>query len=523
MRFSTSKIPFEILIYMFRGGIRHNLFAFYQKTLYLCAIKKTQFTMSTIIGRKRETEELMRIYHRQQAQLVAVYGRRRVGKTFLIRELFKDQFAFYHTGLSPIELVDKNLLSAQLAAFNSTLVRYGSHEEGSPKDWLEAFDRLIRLLSSRPKDKRMVVFIDEMPWMDTQRSGFITAFEHFWNGWGAGQDNLMLIACGSATSWIQDNLINSYGGLYDRVNTEIQLNPFTLKETEELLRMQDVTLSRYDILQLYMTIGGIPMYLSYVQPGLSLAQIIDQLYFDRKAKLKDEFSRLFGSIFRNPERYMSVIRMLSKRHSGYSREEIAQGTGLPTGKEFSKMLHALEASDFIEQYKPFENDKRHLLYRLIDPFCLFFLSQVEGKNREENYWQNNENRPTINTWRGYAFEDACLRHVKQIKLALGVAGVASDNSAWTMQGMEGQKGMQIDLIIERSDRVVNLCEMKFTNTNYEVKSDYEQTLRQRLNWMTDNISRRHNVQLTLVTTYGLKHGIHSGVFQKVVTMDCLFE
>lgn len=478
--------------------------------------------MSTIVGRKQEIEELLRIYNRKRAQLVAVYGRRRVGKTYLIRELFKDQFAFYHTGLSPIELEGKNLLAAQLSTFNSTLVRYGSHDEQPPKDWLEAFDRLIRLLSKQPKDQRMVVFIDEMPWMDTLRSGFVTAFEHFWNGWGAGQENLMLIVCGSATSWIQDNLINSYGGLYDRVNAEIQLNPFTLSETEELLRMQDVSLSRYDILQLYMAVGGIPMYLSYVQPGFSLAQIIDQFFFVRKAKLKEEFSRLFGSIFKSPERYMSVIRLLAKRHAGYSRDEIAHATGISVGKEFSKMLHALEASDFIEQYQPFENDRRHLLYRLVDPFCLFYLSQVEGRNREENYWQNNENRSAINTWRGLAFEDACLRHVSQIKQALGIAGVASENSAWTLRGIDDQKGMQIDLIINRSDRVVNLCEMKFVNTDYEVKADYEQKLRQRQNWITEQVSRRHNVQMTLVTTYGLKHGIHSGVFQKMVTMDDLF-
>lgn len=220
---------------------------------------------------------------------------------------------------------------------------------------------------------------------------------------------------------------------------------------------------------------------------------------------------------------MLIIRLLAKRHAGYSREDIAKETGISVGKEFTQLLHALEASDFIQQYKPFENDKRHLLYRLIDPFCMFYLSQVEGKNREEDYWQSNENRPAINVWRGHAFEDACLRHVGQIKQALGVAGVASDNSAWTLQGMEVQKGMQIDLIIDRSDRVVNLCEMKFTNTPFEVKADYEQILRQRQNWISDHISRRQNVQMTLVSTYGLKQGIHSGVFQKVVTMDSLFE
>lgn len=478
--------------------------------------------MSTIIGRKKEIEELMTIYRKKQAQLVAVYGRRRVGKTYLIRELFKDKFAFYHTGVSPLELEGTNLLEAQLTTFHSSLQLYGAQYKSKPKDWIEAFDRLRDLLIEKGKNERAVVFIDEMPWMDTPRSGFITAFEHFWNGWASGQDNLMLIVCGSATSWIQDNLINSYGGLYDRVHAEIQLSPFTLHETEELLKLQEVTLSRYDILQLYMAVGGIPMYLSYVQPGYSLAQTIDNLYYNKRAKLKEEFERLFDSIFKNPTHYKTIIRLLAKRQSGYSREEISEKSGVPSGKSLTMILRALEASDFIEYYKPFENSRRQMMYRLVDPFCLFYLDQVEGRHRGENYWRDNEHHASLSTWRGRAFENACLRHTGQIKTAMGVGGVSSEDSPWTLQGQEGQKGMQIDLIINRSDRVVNLCEMKFVNTEFEVKKDYEETLRRRINWMTEHVSSRHNVQMTLVTTYGLKYGLHSGIFQRVVTLESLF-
>lgn len=479
--------------------------------------------MSDIIGRKQQIEELMSLFRKKQSQLVAVYGRRRVGKTYLVRELFKEHFAFYHTGISPLELEGTNLLEAQLEAFHSSLIRYGAEPAPRPKKWMEAFDCLTALLEKQDKNKRMVVFIDEMPWMDTPRSGFVTAFEHFWNGWGAGQDNLMLIVCGSATSWIQDNLVNSYGGLYDRVNSEIQLSPFTLHETEQLLKSLEVTLTRYDILQLYMAVGGIPMYLSYVQPGLSLAQIIDNLYFDRKAKLKDEFERLFNSLFRSSGPYKAIIRLLASRQSGYSREEIAEKTGIVAGKSLSQVLHALEASDFIERYKPFENNKRNQLYRLIDPFCLFYLDQVEGRGRGAHFWRDNENHPSLNPWRGRAFENACLSHVELVKAALGVSGVCSENAAWTMRGMDGQKGMQIDLIISRSDRVINLCEMKFVNTEFEVKNDYEMKLRERLQWMIDHVSRTHNVQMTLVTTFGLKYGLHSGVFQRTVTLESLFE
>lgn len=464
----------------------------------------------------------MRIYRRNGAQFVAIYGRRRVGKTFLVRELFKDEFAFYHTGVSPVELSGENLLAAQLSAFSSSLRRYGSAHGSHPSNWMEAFDLLIDLLASEPQDKRQVVFIDEMPWMDTPRSGFITAFEHFWNGWAAGQDNLMLIVCGSASSWISDNLINSYGGLYDRVTCEIQLSPFTLAEAESLLRAQDVTMSRYDIVQLYMAVGGIPMYLSYVNAGQSLAQTIDQLFFARKAKLKDEFDRLFNSIFNKPEKYRRVVTLLAGRQKGYARDEIIRLLSIDSGSSLSQLLKTLEACDFIEHYRPFENNRRQMMYRLTDPFCLFFLANVHGRSRSETYWRDNENLPSLSAWRGRAFENLCLGHLAQIKRALGIEGVACEAAAWTMRGTEDESGMQIDLILDRNDRVVNLCEMKFVNTSFTVDAKYEQVLRRRINWMSDHVGKRKNVQMTLVTTYGLTHGLHSGVFQSTVTMDDLF-
>ena len=479
--------------------------------------------MAEIIGRKAEQAELLRIFNRRQAQLVAVYGRRRVGKTFLVRELLKEHFVFYHTGISPLELEGRNLLDAQLTAFASTLAYSGASVSGRPKNWTEAFQWLRNFLVEQDPQKRMVVFIDEMPWMDTPRSGFISAFEHFWNGWGAGQDNLMMIVCGSATSWIEDNLINGYGGLYDRTSAEIRLSPFTLKETEQMLLSQGVTLSRYDIAQAYMAVGGIPYYLSYFQPGKSLAQIIDNLFFERKAKLQNEFERLFNSIFTSPERFKTIVRLLAKRHIGYSRDEISKSTGIPTGKDLSKTLKTLEASDFIIKYKPFENDGKHLAYRLVDHFCLFYLRFVDGASRSADYWQRHENAPGINSWRGIAFEEVCLSHLPQLKSALGISGVGVDASPRTLRGVEEQEGMQIDLIFERQDRVVNLCEMKFSVGEYDVDKAYEMKLRGRLQTIQQMINRRQNVQMTLVTTFGLKHGIHSGIFQQTVCIDDLFQ
>jgi len=478
--------------------------------------------MAQIIGRKKEIEELLRLYQRNEAQLVTVQGRRRVGKTFLVRETFKDQFAFYHTGLSPVEMKGKNLLEAQLKSFWTSLVEYGDKHGTRPGDWDEAFKWLKELIIANPKDERQVIFIDEMPWLDTPRSKFVTAFEHFWNGWASGQDKIMLIACGSASGWIQDNLIDSPGGFYGRSCSNINLSPFTLSETEQLLEYHDVKLSRYDIAELYMAVGGIPYYLNFTVPGDSVAQTIDHLFFEKKAKLDDEFNRLFNSIFVNAESSKSVIRLLGSRHAGYSRDEISRRTGIPTGKEFSRLLRSLEAADFIELYQPFGNDKRHLCYRLIDPFCWFWLQQVDGKLREEHFWQNHQNQPELNSWRGIAFEEICLLHTYQIKCALGVGQVASNQSNWSISGTDNHEGHQVDLIINRADRIVNMCEMKFYNDDFEVSSEYAKKIRNRMNTLIDHLSKKSSVQPTLVTSFGIKHGINSGIFTKVVVLDDLF-
>jgi len=493
--------------------------------------------MIQIVGRKNESEELLRIFHRNEAQLVAVYGRRRVGKTFLVRELLGEHFVFYHTGVSPVELQGDTLLDIQLKEFASSLRRSGMTVKGRPADWTEAFDLLRELLDGRPKGRRMVVFIDEMPWMDTPRGGFITAFEHFWNNYGSGNHDLMMIVCGSASSWIKDNLIDSPGGFYDRVNCEIQLSPFSLGEAEQLLFQNGVSLSRYEIAQLYMVTGGVPMYLTYTTPGLSSAQNIDRLFFNRKAKLRDEFEHLFNSTFSNPERTKSLIRLLAGRHSGYSRDDISKHTKLQ-GKDLSKLLRSLEAGDFIARYQPFGNTKRQLMYRLIDPFCLFWISQVDGKNRGDNFWQEQSTRSSVNAWRGIAFEELCMSHIPQIKSALGISGTPSTESAWTLKGTDEENsngnvkvnenvnvnvnGAQIDLIIRRRDNIVNICEMKFYEGDYSVSADEERKLLHRRAVVSQRLMKRESPQMTLVTTFSLKPGLHSTVFSKTVTLDNLF-
>lgn len=479
--------------------------------------------MEKIIGRKREIEELNNLYCSGKPEFVAIYGRRRVGKTFLIKEMFQDKMTFYHSGLSPYDRERRISARDQLAAFYASLMQFGLEENQCPKTWMEAFALLGKLLDFLDDGERQLIFIDELPWMDTPRSQFLVALEHFWNTWGAWHDRVMLIVCGSATSWMLDNLINNKGGLYDRLTWQIKLTPFTLGECKAFFESKNISMSPYDLVECYMVLGGIPYYLNYLQRGRSLAQNIDQLFFERNAKLGTEFNRLFGSLFSKPDDYIAVVKLLAKRHTGFTREEIVQHLGLKSGGTVTKMLEALVVSDFIKSYHPFGVKGREVRYRLVDSFCLFYLRFLEDQSVQDTcFWQHNQNMPALNAWRGIAFEQVCFNHVDQIKMALNVGGVASKESAWIVRGNGDQSGAQMDMLIDRADRVVNLCEMKFLSKEFEPTVEDEMKFRSRIATLQEHLSFKQTVHMTLVTTVGLKANAHSSVIQQTVTINQLF-
>lgn len=480
-----------------------------------------------MVGRKYEIEELNKLYNSGKAELVAIYGRRRIGKTYLVDETFKNRIAFRHAGLSPVEtaVIKSGILKKQLEHFYFSLQLQGMPKSHRPESWLEAFFMLEKLLESKDNGDRQVVFLDELPWMDTPASGFITAFEGFWNTWACHRSNLMIIVCGSANSWILDKLINNHGGLYNRVTYEIKLSPFTLGECKEYLESINVRLSPYDITQSYMIFGGIPFYLGYFERGLSLAQTVDKLFFLPNAKLRDEYNRLFESGFSNPQAMKTLVKYLSKRNAGYTRKEIVDNLEIKDGGHLSKSLKALIASDFIIEYVPFGLGKRETHYKLVDPFCKFCLKFVNDKETlDEAFWQQNVSSQSINSWRGFAFENVCFNHISQIKAALGISGVSTTHSAWSKRpDEENDDGAQIDLIIDRKDNVVNMCELNFYSGEYTVDKSYHTTLMNRQNLLSSLISKKSIVHGTLVTTYGLTYNEYSGDFIKTITLDDLFK
>ena len=475
-----------------------------------------------MVGRKREIRDLEERYAGNEAQLIAIYGRRRVGKTYLVNELFKDRITFRHASLSPIEHEGDGLLKKQLDQFYYSLVSQGMEEAKKPKSWLEAFFLLEKYLQDRDDGSRQLVFLDEMPWMDTPRSGFLTAFEGFWNNWGCHRKNLMVIVCGSASSWILDNLINNHGGLYNRLTFEIKLEPFTLKECEDFFRERDINMSRYDIVQSYMAIGGIPYYLGYFRRNLSLAQNIDELFFKKNAVLRDEYNRLFESIFARPDLMKRIVRTLSSRNMGYTRGELLKKLDMKDGKLFTNSMNALVESDFVIRYVPFGGRKNDVHYRLVDPLCIFWLHFKEKKAvSEENFWQQNLDNQAVVSWRGIAFENVCWCHLPQIKNALGISGVSTAFSAWTKKP-DDERGFQIDMLIIRRDDVINMCEIKYYSDDFKVDQKYYRTLLRRQTALLEEAPAKASVHSTLITTYGLVRNEYSGAFTDVVTMDDLF-
>ena len=474
-----------------------------------------------MIGRKQESEELNRIYNRNKAELVAIYGRRRVGKTYLVDETFEGRITFRHAGLSPADEDSKGLLKLQLEHFYNSLDIQGMEKCEKPTSWLEAFLLLEKFLLAKDDGSRQLVFLDELPWLDTPKSGFIRAFEAFWNTWGCHRKNLMVIVCGSANSWIQDKLINNHGGLYNRVTYEMKLSPFNLNECEQLYKEYNVNMSRYDIAQSYMIFGGIPYYMGYINPKMSLAQNVDNLFFNRDAVLRDEYNKLFASIFTNPDVVKKIVSLLYTRNAGYTRKEIVEKLKITDGGSLSKNLNALISSDFVIKYVPFGFSKREEHYKLIDPFCIFYLHFIEGQKNGEKFWQQNVTSASISSWRGFAFENVCFNHIEQIKFALGIPAVISETSAWSKKE-DDTDGVQIDLLINRNDNVINMCEIKYYSGPFKVDKEYYAKILGRQTILSEKVSPKTSIHSTLITTFGLADNEYSSAFVNTVTLEDLF-
>ena len=470
-------------------------------------------------GRGKEIEILQKALQSKESEMVSVIGRRRIGKTFLIKNVYKNNIVFELTGTrnAPLnEQLQNFMFSLQLATGNSIIGK-------PPANWMEAFFLLINYLKELPKKKKHVVFLDELPWLSTHRSGFLRGLSFFWNSWAVNQ-NIVVVICGSAASWMIQKVVNDKGGLHNRITKRIFLEPFTLSETEEYLQSRGIKLNRYHLSQLYMAMGGIPHYLKEVEGGKSATQNIEDICFSNTGLLKDEFSNLYAALFDHPDNHIAIVRALAKRKVGMNRNNLIKEAKIPNGGNITKVLDELKQSGFIDIYLPFGKKSKDKMYRLTDEYSLFYLQFIEKNIHEKGeVWKRLSQTQEYKIWCGYAFENICLKHISEIKKALSIGGVYSISSTFYKKGTKKEKGTQIDLLLDRNDQIINIFEIKFYNKEFTVSKSYAQALKSKLDVFQETTKTRKHLFLTLITTFGITHNEHSlGLIDQVLTIDDLF-
>lgn len=474
-----------------------------------------------IIGRAREKQILDKIIASQKAEFVVVMGRRRVGKTFMIYEYLKEQLVFAFSGTYGVSA------KQQLSNFFTEYLRFtkGSKATVPPIDWATAFAYLTDyLLAIHPEPgKKAVVFIDELPWLDTPKSGFIAALEYFWNQHGSKMDHLVLITCGSAASWMNKKLLQSKGGLYNRVTATIELQPFTLAETAEYCQHLRLKLSPYQITQLYMVMGGIPFYLNGLTAGKSVTQLIDELCFSANGLLAREYQNLYPSLFTHANNHMALVEALAKHPYGMPRNKLLKHSKLPAGT-FARSLEDLVNSGFVKKFAPFQKKEKDSIYRLMDMYTLFYHKFIQGNSiGNSNSWQFVAASPSYTSWCGYAFENICLLHIAQVLKKLGINGIYTQTSSWYFKGNETMEGAQIDLLIDRNDGMINLCEVKFSNKEFILTKEAARDLRRKIAVFEAATKTRKTILPTLISTYAPMPTPHyHELISATITLDDLF-
>lgn len=474
--------------------------------------------MEKIIGRELEQIQLKSIIESQEAELLAVYGRRRIGKTYLVRNAFEKQLVFEFSG------VHNATLYQQLNIFGIAMSKATGYSISTPTSWIHAFTLLTEYLKPLIKKEKKVLFIDEFPWLHTPRSGFMQAFENFWNMWASKEKNLVVVICGSAAAWMIKNIINNRGGLHNRVTRKMRLMPFTLGEVEAFLKDRKILLDRYQITQLYMVMGGVPQYLKMIEKGESAMMAIDRICFTKDGFLNDEFKNLFNSLFDDAASHMVVIKALAKKGKGLTRNEIIDTCKLKSGGGTTQLLEELNESGFIEIYTPYGKTAKDSIYKLVDEYSLFYTKFIEnGKLKGAGSWAKYSTTSSWISWSGFAFENICMKHIKQLKSALGIESVHTEHYTWRYTPKQIENGVQIDLLIDRQDMCINLCEMKFSINEFEITKSYAKDLQAKIDVFREKSKTKKTIFLTMVTSKGVKYSKnYLGLIQSEIKIDSLF-
>ena len=472
-----------------------------------------------IVGREAECAQLEECMAQPSAQLIVIYGRRRVGKTYLINEFFGNNFAFKVTGAFGEDE------SFQIKTFTDELARRSGGQYDTKASWRQVFAWLRDYLEQRPKDRKQVLFFDEMPWLNSGDSSFLSVFEWFWNDWASTCTNLIFIVCGSATTWMTEHFAENKGGLFNRQTCRLYLRPFSLYETEVFLKRKGINWSRYQIVECYMIMGGIPYYLNLLSNRFSCSQNIDRLFFRRRGMLWDEFEHLYKTLFSNSGAHIKVVQALSGKTGGMTRGELAAKAGITDNGNLTRLLNNLIASDFVRVSCFYGKKIKDAKYQLSDYYTAFYFRFLQDQyGKDEQFWTHANDYPARRAWAGLTFEQLCKDHIQQIRQKLGISGVLTEESVWFTRGDPALNipGAQIDLVIRRRDKVTHLCEMEFSINEFTIDKDYDASLRNKLDTFRRISGTRDTLILTMISTYGVRTNMYSGIVQSQVTMDDLF-
>jgi uncharacterized protein len=472
-----------------------------------------------MIGRKNELEQLHELLSSPKSEFLAIYGRRRIGKTYLVKNAYAQQLVFEFTGTQNAPLRN------QLYKFSEKIKEsFGPAQPARPpRTWYEAFQVLKSCLIPNA-NRKQVIFFDELPWIATPKSNFLEELGYFWNDWAAYQRNLIVVVCGSAAAWMLQKVVSNKGGLHNRLTKRINLKPFTLAETKTYLESLGVFWDHYQIIQFYMAAGGVPAYLQEAKRGETVTQTIDRLFFSPEGLLRIEFPNLYAALFSTHQNHVEVVKTLAKKWQGMTRQEIVANSSMQDGGGLTQVLEELEASSFIARFPHFKKREKGFVYRLADEYSLFYLKFVDGKPLlGKNEWFKQADKDAYKIWCGYAFENICLKHTGEILSALGISGVYSETSTFQYKSEQAGEGFQIDLLIDRADRAINLCEIKFYTDDYPLTDAYADFLRQRREKFRRLTKTKKQLFNTLITTYPVRHSPGSlGQIDQTVTMDKLF-
>lgn len=452
-----------------------------------------------MIGRTAEKKLINELLQSPRSEFLAVTGRRRVGKTFLIDTLLQNHYCFNLTGIQDGDM------RKQLINFAVKLTEYAeSPTLNVPTNWQFAFFELKRYLQTLPKDRKQVIFIDELPWVYTPRSGFIQLLAHFWNDYLSKEPHFLLVICGSATSWITKKVINDPGGLHNRITENIHLHPFSIRETNQFLQAKGLHLNTTELTRIYMSLGGIPFYLEKLRKGESFSVAIERLCFSPNGSLRNEYNNLFKALFSNAEIHQKIVATLARFPYGIDRKKLATANPDISTGSLQRCLEELLLSDFVVEITPFNKKKRGSRYRLVDEYSLFYHQFIESvRTYTAGMWQQLAASQSYKIWAGYAFETFCLRHVDVIKEVLGIRAVYTEVSSLFIAGDQQRTGLQIDLILDRKDATINLCEIKFHASEYKIdKREYQKLLRKRADFIQFTKTKKQ-VFLTFITNHGV--------------------